>query len=118
MTMALYLGEAGYLQSFIAFVIGIIGWIFILFELYSGESSRIIKRIGNKPLVAAFNSMRIIVTVGWAIYPLGYIFGYLAGDVESSTLNIIYNLADFVNKITFGLIIWSAATNNTYLSRH
>jgi hypothetical protein len=24
-------------------------------------------------------------------------------------LNIVYNLADFVNKIAFGVIIWSAA---------
>jgi bacteriorhodopsin len=47
--------------------------------------------------------MRIIVTIGWAIYPLGYIFGYLTGGVDANALNIIYNAADFVNKIAFGL---------------
>ena len=30
----------------------------------------------------------------------------------SSTLNGIYNIADFVNKIAFGLMIWSAATSS------
>ncbi|MDC0853876.1 bacteriorhodopsin, partial [Candidatus Pelagibacter sp.] len=48
-------------------------------------------------------------TVGWAIYPLGYVFGYLTGGVDAESLNVIYNLADFINKIAFGLIIWAAA---------
>ena len=56
-----------------------------------------------------FGAMRMIVTVGWAIYPLGYIFGYLTGGVDANSLNVIYNAADFLNKIAFGLIIWAAA---------
>jgi bacteriorhodopsin len=58
--------------------------------------------------------MRIIVTVGWAVYPLGYMFGYLtAGGVNVDSLNILYNAADFLNKIAFGLIIWAVAMQNT-----
>ena len=56
--------------------------------------------------------MRLIVLVGWAIYPLGYVLGYAGEQVDSSTLNGIYNIADFVNKIAFGLMIWSAATSS------
>ena len=52
-------------------------------------------------------------TVGWAIYPLGYIFGYLTGGVDAESLNVVYNLADFVNKIAFGLVIWAAATSSS-----
>ena len=29
-----------------------------------------------------------IMTIGWAIYPLGYIFGYLTGGVDANALNI------------------------------
>jgi len=112
-----YLGEAGYIQSFLAFVIGIAGWLYILFEIFSGEASKISAKSGNKALITAFGAMRMIVTIGWAIYPLGYIFGYLTNGVDSSTLNIIYNLADFVNKIAFGLVIWAAAMSNTSLSK-
>ena len=57
--------------------------------------------------------MRMIVTVGWAIYPLGYVFGYLTGGVDADTLNVVYNLADFLNKIAFGLVIWAAATQSS-----
>jgi bacteriorhodopsin len=57
--------------------------------------------------------MRWIVTLGWAIYPLGYVLGYMMGTVDEASLNIIYNLADLVNKIAFGLLIWYAATSES-----
>ncbi len=117
MLVAGYLGEAGYISALIGFIVGVAAWIYILFELFSGEAGKAMKGSGNKPLKTAFSAMRMIVTVGWAIYPLGYLFGYLAGGVDANTLNIIYNLADFVNKIAFGLVIWSCAMQNTSLSR-
>ena len=105
-----YLGEAGYINSMLGFVIGMAGWIYILFEIFSGEAGKAAAKSGNKALVTAFGAMRMIVTVGWAIYPLGYVFGYLTGGVDANSLNVIYNLADFLNKIAFGLVIWAAAT--------
>ena len=35
------------------------------------------------------------------------------GAVDPSTLNLIYNLADFINKILFGLIIWHVAVKES-----
>ena len=107
-----YLGEAGYIQPFVGFVIGMAGWIYILFEIFSGEAGKAAAKSGNKALVTAFGAMRMIVTVGWAIYPLGYVFGYLTGGVDADTLNVVYNLADFINKIAFGLVIWAAAMSS------
>jgi len=90
------------------------GWIYILYEIFSGGAGKAIAKSGNKALVTAFGALRMIVTVGWSIYPLGYIFEYLmAGVIDGASLNIIYNLADFVNKIAFGLIIWSCAVANS-----
>ena len=43
--------------------------------------------------------MRIIVTAGWSIYPLGYFCGYLLGAVDETLLIVVYNVAGFVNKI-------------------
>ena len=86
---------------------------FILYEIFSGEAGRAVAKSGNKPMVTAYNSMRKIVTIGWSVYPLGYIFGYLTGGVDPNSLNIIYNIADFFNKIAFGLVIWVAAMQNT-----
>ena len=105
-----YLGEAGYINATLGFIIGMAGWIYILYEVFSGEAGKAAAKSGNKSLVTAFGAMRMIVTVGWAIYPLGYEFGYLTGGVDAESLNVVYNLADFVNKIAFGLVIWAAAT--------
>jgi bacteriorhodopsin len=112
-----YLGEAGYIQAFVGFIILIAGWIYILFELFSGEASKAVSKCGNKPLSNAFAVMRMIVTIGWVIYPLGYLLSHLTGGIDSNTLNIIYSLADFVNKLAFGLVIWAAAMQNTSSSR-
>ena len=107
-----YLGETEAIPRFLGFIIGMAGWIYILYEIFSGEAGRVAAKSGNKPFVTAFNALRMIVTVGWAIYPLGYIFGYLTGGVDANSLNVIYNLADFINKIAFGLIIWAAAVSS------
>ena len=108
-----YLGEAGFINPMLGFIIGMAGWIYILYEIFSGEAGKAVSKSGNKALVTAFGALRMIVTVGWAIYPLGYIFGYLTGGIDSASLNVIYNLADFVNKIAFGVIIWSCAVANS-----
>ena len=108
-----YMGEAGYINSLLGFIIGMAGWLYILYEVFSGEAGKAAAKSGNKGLVTAFSAMRMIVTIGWAIYPLGYVFGYLTGGVDANSLNVIYNLADFINKIAFGLVIWAAAMQNT-----
>merc|ERR1712207_108295 len=36
-----------------------------------------------------------------------------AGGVNDSALNLVYNLADFVNKIAFCLAIWASAKKST-----
>ncbi len=108
-----YLGEAGYINALLGFIIGMAGWFYILYEVFSGEAGKAAAKSGNKSLVTAFSAMRMIVTIGWAIYPLGYVFGYLTGGVDENSLNVIYNLADFINKIAFGLVIWAAAMQNT-----
>ena len=108
-----YMGEAGYINALLGFIIGMAGWLYILYEVFSGEAGKAAAKSGNKGLVTAFSAMRMIVTIGWSIYPLGYVFGYLTGGVDANSLNVIYNLADFINKIAFGLVIWAAAMQNT-----
>ena len=106
-----YLGEAGMIPVLLGFIIGMIGWAVIIWEIFRGEASQAASE--NESVSSAFNAMRLIVLVGWAIYPLGYVFGLMMETVDINTLNWVYNLADFVNKILFGLIIWNAAVKDT-----
>ena len=105
-----YLGEAGFINATLGFVIGMAGWIFILYEIFAGEASKVNAAEAPDSVKTAYNTMKWIVTIGWAIYPIGYFMGYMAGGVDDNSLNIVYNLADVVNKIAFCLAIWAAAT--------
>ena len=111
-----YVGEAGYVGVWPAFIVGMIGWAFILYEICAGEAGKINAAKAPASVQSAFRLMRLIVTFGWAIYPIGYFFGYLTGANPADSmkaLNVIYNLADVLNKIAFGVIIWSVAVSET-----
>jgi bacteriorhodopsin len=116
-----YVGEAGYAPVWPAFIVGMIGWFYILYEIFAGEASKINAASAPPSVQSAFSLMRWIVTIGWAIYPIGYFFGYLTGSSpadSAAALNIIYNLADVLNKIAFGLIIWKVAVTESEASKH
>ena len=104
-----FLGEAGLLDATVGFAIGMAGWIYIIYEVFSGEASKLSESSGNAGGQFAFNTLRLILTAGWAIYPIGYFLGYLGGGTDPHTVNIIYNVADLVNKTAFGLAIWVGA---------
>merc|ERR1719265_415989 len=108
-----YMGEAQFVPAMIGFIAGMCGWGLILFEIFAGPASKACSQSVNQYVQESFATMRIIVSLGWSIYPLGYFFGYLMGSVDDSTLNLVYNLADFVNKIAFVLAIWHSAKRST-----
>jgi len=102
-----YMGETGSLNKWGGFAGGLCGWAFILFEVFAGGSA--LQAGCSEAVTTSFNLMRLIVTLGWSIYPLGYYFGYLLGTVDDTFLNVVYNIADFVNKIAFVVCCWSCA---------
>ena len=104
-----FLGEAGLMDVTLGFAVGMIAWIYIIYEVFSGEASKLSESSGNKGGQFAFNTLRLILTAGWAIYPIGYFLGYMGGGTDTGTVNIIYNIADLVNKTAFGLAIWAGA---------
>merc|ERR1712054_298433 len=107
-----YCGETAVFPAWPAFACGLAGWAFILFEIFAGESGGAVGGC-SEAVVTSFNNMRIIVTLGWCIYPLGYLFGYLLGTVDEVFLNVLYNIADLVNKIAFVLACWSCAKSDS-----
>ena len=118
MLVAGYFGESGAWDVFgdssteIWFVIGLAGWAWILYELHAGEVGAAAES-GSAGVQYGFNAMKWIVTVGWAIYPLGYMMGNGFFDgMGTEDMNILYNIADLVNKTAFGMMIWYAAKHD------
>jgi len=111
-----YLGEAGVISSMLGFIVGMAGWAYIIFEIYGGEASKINAASATPAVQTAFKTMRNIVLIGWSIYPLGYFLGYLTGAPAANSanmLNVVYNIADVINKIAFGVIIWKCAVSES-----
>ena len=97
------------------FIVGVLAWGYIIYELWAGDAKEKVSG-ASEGTQFAFKAMAIILTVGWAIYPIGWIMGQDAGDSGIENLNILYNIADVVNKTAFGLMVWYAATMDTKAS--
>jgi len=93
-----------------------IAYFYIVYLIWFGEVSKLAQQAG--PQVAkATKVLGWFVLVGWAIYPLGYILGtpgglfgiQLVSDTAAAlnAMDIVYNIADAINKIGFGLVIYA-----------
>merc|ERR1712183_854378 len=108
-----YLGETGTLPALLGFAVGMAGWGFILFEIFAGSAGKASDDVSDA-VKQSFSNLRLIVLVGWAIYPLGYAALLVSSGADTEkALNVIYNIADFLNKIGFVLACWSCAKSET-----
>ncbi|MGC6433827.1 MAG: bacteriorhodopsin-like [Crocinitomicaceae bacterium] len=91
-------------------------YFYIVYIIWFGEVAKLSQSAG--PDVAkATKILAWFVLVGWAIYPLGYILGTPGGlfgvqlvsdpEAASHAMDIVYNIADAINKIGFGLVIYA-----------
>jgi len=116
-----WLAEIDVMAKLVGFVLGMACWLYIVYETFSGEASAYGKKLSTPAQKSAFNTLRVIVSCGWTIYPIGFAIAYLCyfdqpagvlSGLAMGALNIIYNLADLVNKGAFGLCVWSAAVSD------
>lgn len=116
-----YIGEAftdgSSSHSFIWGALSTLGYIYILYTAWFGEVSQLAKSSNNASVEKGVRTLAWFVLVGWAIYPIGYMCmpgGWLntAFGWESSNVDLFYNIADAINKIGFGLVVYSIAVNS------
>lgn len=101
MLIAGFLGETGSINRMLGFIIGTAAWLYILYEIMFGEAARLKDETTDESVKFAFDSLKYIVSIGWVIYPIGYL-------LKERNMNLFYNLGDLVNKILFALVIWYA----------
>ena len=107
-----FFGESGAMDVWSAWIIGMAAWIYIIYEIWMGDAKKAASE-ASEGVQFAFTWMTYILTFGWAIYPAGYVLGMDADSDGQDMLNIVYNIADVVNKTAFGLMVWYAATIDT-----
>ncbi|RBP16145.1 bacteriorhodopsin-like protein [Roseiarcus fermentans] len=109
MVLVRYLGDAKLMAPTLAFLIGVAFWLYILGELYFGQMDEAVATGGGDALRRGYFWLRIVATVGWAIYPLGSFIVSFTSAVDDGRLSLAYNLAEFVNLIAFGLAVLATA---------
>ena len=114
-----YFGEAVYMDGSGPAVWGLVSglaYFYIVYLIYAGEA----KQLANASSPAVQKAHGILckfVLIGWAIYPLGYMVGTGEGQWYSFldgalSMDVIYNIGDAINKIGFGLVIYSLAVSD------
>ena len=110
-----YVGEAVDVDnSKIWGAVSTIGYIGIFYEVWFGSAKKLSQGSNDPHLQKAFNTLAWFIFAGWAIYPIGYMSmeNGLIGDAMGLNLDIIYNIGDAINKIGFGLVIYSLAISS------
>jgi bacteriorhodopsin len=86
-------------------------YFFIVYEIWLGSAKKLAVEAGGDVLYA-HKILSWFVLVGWAIYPLGYMMGtegWYNAILPQGGIDVAYNIADAINKIGFGLVIYSLA---------
>jgi sensory rhodopsin len=109
MILVRYLGEVGFMHATLAFLIGIVFWLYILGELFFGRMDEVVAKSENRAVQQGYFWLRLIVTVGWAVYPLGNFITSFGGYVDQGGLATTYNIAGFINQMGFGLAVLATA---------
>jgi len=113
-----YLGETAFRDSSALWgAISTLGYLGIFYEVWFGSAKQLSRNSNDPVLQKAFNTLAWFILVGWAIYPIGYMTietdGLLSGVLNPGSLDIIYNIGDAINKIGFGLVIYSLAVSHS-----
>jgi bacteriorhodopsin len=110
-----YVGEAIYTEGSGPAVWGLfsgLAYFGIVYMIWFGEAKKLAVKAGGAVLTA-HKTLCWFVLVGWAIYPLGYMAGtegwYDGVATLGLNMDVIYNIGDAINKIGFGLVIYSLA---------
>jgi bacteriorhodopsin len=113
-----YMGETGY-DSVVWGTISGLAYFAIVYEIWLGGAAKLAKEAGGDVL-HAHKILCWFVLVGWAIYPVGYMAGTAGwyGDAGlffgmELDMQVLYNIADAINKIGFGLVVYSLACKKT-----
>jgi sensory rhodopsin len=95
-------------------VLSTIGYIYVLYTAWYGEVAQLAEKSDSEAVKRGVRTLAWFVLVGWAIYPIGYMCmdgGWLntALGWSSSNVDLWYNIADAINKIGFGLVVYNIA---------
>ena len=113
MVLSRYLGNAGLFNATLGVLLSVAFWLYILGEQYFGAMAGAVRK-ASPPIRLGYFWIRLIFTVGWAIYPILYFVDVVIGAGQSPGVIVLYTLADLVNLVAVSLITLTVASSERY----
>ena len=113
MVLSRYLGEARIFNPTLGVLLSIAFWLYILGEMYFGAMADAVGR-ASRPMRTAYFWIRLIFTIGWALYPILAFTDLVIGAGYASGVIVIYTIADFFNLVVVSLIVLTVAGLERY----
>jgi sensory rhodopsin len=113
MVFSRYLGDAGFFNPTLGALLSIAFWLYILGELYFGAMPDIIRK-GSRAVRLGYFWIRLIMTIGWAIFPILHFVDVVVAAGQASGVVALYTLFDLINLLTPSLIVLAVASQERY----
>ena len=110
-----YMGETIKDEAVLWGTLSGLAYFVIAYMIWLGPAKKLAVASGGDVL-KAHKYLCWFVLVGWAIYPIGYMAGttgWYNEIIPSGNIDAYYNVADAINKIGFGLVVYSLAVKKT-----
>lgn len=113
MVFGRWLGDARFFNPTLGALLSLGFWLYILGELYFGAIAETVRK-SSRPVRLGYFWIRLLMTVGWAIYPILHFVDIVIGVGQSGGVIVLYSTFDIVNLIIPSLIIVAVAGQDRY----
>jgi len=113
MVFGRWLGDAGFFDESLGAILSIGFWLYILGELYFGAIPDRIRE-SARPVRLGFFWIRLMITLGWAVYPILHFVDTVIGVGQAPAIIVLYSTFDIVNLVIPSLIVVAVAGQDRY----
>ena len=113
MVFGRWLGDAGFFDESLGAILSIGFWLYILGEFYFGAIPDKIRE-SARPVKLGFFWIRLMITLGWAVYPIFHFVDTVIGVGQAPAIIVLYSTFDIVNLVIPSLIVVAVAGQDRY----
>lgn len=113
MVFGRWLGDASFFNPTLGALLSVGFWLYILGELYFGAMAEAVRK-SDRPVRIGYFWIRLLMTVGWAVYPILHFVDVVIGVGQSGGVIVLYSVFDIFNLIIPSLIVVAVAGQDRY----
>ncbi len=113
MVLCRFLGDARIFNPTLGVLLSMAFWLYILGEMYFGAMADAVRK-ASRPIRLGYFWIRLIMTIGWAIYPILHFVDVVIGAGHGRPIIVLYTLADLVNLVAVSMIVLAVGSKERF----